>query len=369
MSPCKENDKRVVMTLDAGGTNFVFGAMCDCKPLTAEIRLPSSGNDLGKSLNTLFEGFHSIRKALNEIPQAISIAFPGPCDYVEGIVFKQKNLPAYQNGVPLKYLLEKEFKIPVFMHNDADLFAYGEAQRGLLPKVNNTLSANGTSRAYENLLGVTIGTGFGAGIVSEGRLFKGDNSSAAEVWALRNKKFPYSYTETTISAQGLVNTYKRFANISAEKNLSAGDVSEIALGNIKGNQEAALATFNEFGEVLGNALVDISTIVDGLIVIGGGLSNAYDLFIRSLINEMNSKIKTQEGIPINRLTYSMHNLENPKEYAEFCSKSEQLIQVPFSDEKISYYGVQKIGVGKSFYETSHSVAIGAYLLAVKKLNI
>ena len=87
-------------------------------------------------------------------------------------------------------MLEDKFGIPVFINNDGDLFVYGEAIAGFLPHVNGLLKKAGSPKRYNNLFGVTLGTGFGGGIVRNGELFMGDNSIAGEVWLLRNKLQP-----------------------------------------------------------------------------------------------------------------------------------------------------------------------------------
>ena len=68
------------------------------------------------------------------------------------------------------------FGIPVFINNDGDLFAYGEALGGALPEVNARPEKAGSAKRYKNLLGYTFGTGFGVGMVVNGELNRGDNS-------------------------------------------------------------------------------------------------------------------------------------------------------------------------------------------------
>ena len=71
-------DNRIVMTLDAGGTNFVFSAMQANKEIVNPINLPSHSDDLALCLETLITGFTKVKEALTETPVAISFAFPGP---------------------------------------------------------------------------------------------------------------------------------------------------------------------------------------------------------------------------------------------------------------------------------------------------
>ena len=81
-----DNDKRIVMTLDAGGTNFVFSAIQGGNPVVDEIRLDSDAHNLDLCLSNLIEGFKRVKKILPQEPDAISFAFPGPADYPNGII-------------------------------------------------------------------------------------------------------------------------------------------------------------------------------------------------------------------------------------------------------------------------------------------
>ena len=129
------NDSRIVMTLDAGGTNFVFSALQGNKAVVESFALPSHATELELSLATMIEGFRRVQAALPSAPVAISFAFPAPADYGNGIIVGPRNLPAYRD-VALGPMLEDEFGLPVFLNNDGDLFAYGEAAAGFLPYVN-----------------------------------------------------------------------------------------------------------------------------------------------------------------------------------------------------------------------------------------
>ena len=75
------NDNRIVITLDAGGTNFVFSAMQHGEFVVAPVSVPSNAHDLDRCLRTLTEGFAAVIAQLPEAPVAISFAFPGPADY------------------------------------------------------------------------------------------------------------------------------------------------------------------------------------------------------------------------------------------------------------------------------------------------
>ena len=95
------NDQRTVITLDAGGTNFVFGAMRANKFIVDPITLPSRADDLDACMATLVDGFEQVMAKLDHQPVAISFAFPGPADYANGIVggFYLPNFPSFRDGV------------------------------------------------------------------------------------------------------------------------------------------------------------------------------------------------------------------------------------------------------------------------------
>ena len=146
------HDDRIVITLDAGGTNLVFGAMRGCEYITEPIIYPSNAHDLDLCLDTMVKGFREVIDSLDEQPVAISFAFPGPADYPNGIIGGYlPNFPSFRDGVALGPFLQNEFGIPVFINNDGDLFAYGEALCGALPEVNRKLAEHGSSKRFKNL--------------------------------------------------------------------------------------------------------------------------------------------------------------------------------------------------------------------------
>lgn len=361
-------DQRTVLTLDAGGTNFVFTAIRGNREIISPLTLPSNGNDLERCIENILKGFREIADQLEEKPSAISFAFPGPTDYETGIVGKLSNLPAFKGGVPLGPILEDEFDLPVFINNDGDLFAYGEALSGFLPEVNRKLAEAGINKRYRNLIGITLGTGFGAGIVRNEELFLGDNSNAAEVWLLRNRLNPETNAEESISIRAIQRVYTREAGIASEDALSPREISEIAMGKSKGNRKASITAFEELGTVLGDALGNILTLIDGAVVIGGGISGAMHLIMPSLLREIQSKYVAYSGNSYPRLVQKVYDLTTEKGTSEFLAWPEKDIIVPGSKREIRYAPDARIPVGVSQAGTSRAVSLGAYAFALKKLD-
>jgi len=362
------NDSRIVMTLDAGGTNFCFSAVCGNATIAGPVVLSSDGDDLDKCLGNIVEGFTQIRDRCPELPAAISFAFPGPADYPNGIIGDLGNLPGFRGGIALGPMLYNLFGIPVYINNDGDLFTYGESIAGFLPYVNGLLKKSGRSKRYVNLFGVTLGTGFGGGIVSEGRLLRGDNSISGEVWLLRNRLHPEMNAEEGASIRAVRRVYAEKAGIPADAAPEPKEICEIGLGEKPGDRESALETFRQMGVVVGDAMANALTLVDGLAVIGGGIASAWPLFAASLVDELNGSYTNFEDNRYRRLAAIAFNLEDPEQREAFLEGQTSKITVPGSNKTVEYNSLQRIGIGVSKLGTSDAVSIGAYAFALHKLD-
>jgi glucokinase len=363
-----DSDSRIVMTLDAGGTSFRFSAMRGGRPVTETITLPSHGDDLPKCLASLIDGFTRVKSGCPDLPAAISFAFPGPADYPNGIIGDLGNLPGFRGGVALGPMLEEKFGIPVFINNDGDLFAYGEAIGGFLPFVNSLLDRAGSPKRYKNLFGITLGTGLGGGITRDGELYVGDNSIAGEVWLLRNKLDPRFNAEEGACIRGVRRVYAEKTGTSIEQAPDPKDLFEIANGERAGDRDAAVEGFRRLGEVAGDAIASALTLLDGLVVIGGGVSGAWPLFLPALVDELNSNYTAPDGMPFKRLASVAFNLEDPRQLETFLKGETRRIRIPDSERSLDYDPLQRVGIGMSRLGTSEAVALGAYAFAIRKLN-
>lgn len=361
-----ENDKRIVMTLDAGGTNFVFSAMMSCKEIVEPIRMPSINDDLERCLAQVETGFRMVEAALPEAPVAISFAFPGPADYKSGIIGDLPNFKCFRGGVALGPYLAAKFGIPVFINNDGNLFAYGEALAGFLPQINRQLAEAGNSRQYKNLLGITLGTGFGAGVVIDGTLLTGDNGCGGDVWLMRNKKMPYALAEESVSIRAVKRVYRNLS--SDESVLTPKDIFEIAEGTRKGNANAAVRSFEELGEVAADAIAHALDIVDGVVVISGGVSAAHKYIMPSLVSHLRDKLQMLTGDEFPCVQMAVYDYGNETELAEFLKDESKFIDIPGTDEKVQYYDTKKTCIAISELGASRAIAIGAYTYALSQID-
>jgi glucokinase len=361
-----EKDPRVVLTLDAGGTNFVFSAMQGAREVASPLRLPSHAHDRAACLAAVVEGFGRVREQA-AAPAAISFAFPGPADYPAGIIGDPNNFPSFRGGVALGPMLEDRFGVPVFINNDGDLFTHGEAIAGFLPYVNRLLAEAGSPKRFRNLFGATLGTGFGGGIVRDGQIYVGDNAAAGEVWALRNKFEPEHCAEDAVSIRAVRNEYARRAGIPPETSPEPVKIFEIAAGGRPGDREAAREAFRRLGEAAGDALAQVATLLDGLIVIGGGLSGAAPLFLPALVDEMNGRLRCGPDL-VPRTVVRAFNLEDAEGRRSFLTSEVREIEVPGSQKRLRYDPVKRVGVGLSRLGASRATAVGAYAFALDALD-
>jgi glucokinase len=360
-------DRRIVMTLDAGGTNLKFSAMRGGQLLVGPISTPSEADNLERCLAHIFGGFESVKSALPEPPVAISFAFPGPSDYPLGIIGDLLNMPGFRGGVPLGPMLEEKFGIPAFINNDGDLFVYGEAIAGFLPYVNGLLEQAGSPKRYHNLFGITIGTGLGGGIVRNGELFTGDNSIAGEAWLLRNKLDPTVNAEEGACIRAVRRVYAQQTGIALDDVPEPRVLFEIGMGQAAGDRAAAVEAFRQLGEVAGDAIAQALTLVDGLAVVGGGISGAHLLFLPALVDAMNGTYENR-GNPQRRLVQHAFNIEDPTQREAFLRGETREISVPGTSRTIKYDPLPRTAVGLSRLGTSEAVAVGACAFALSKLR-
>ena len=315
----------------------------------------------------MVNGFEQIIAKLDAKPVAISFAFPGPADYPNGIIGGYlPNFPSFRDGVALGPFLEEKFGIPVFINNDGDLFAYGEALGGMLPEINARLAEKGSSKVYKNILGYTFGTGFGMGMVIDNQLNRGNNS-CAETFCLRHKIYPDVFVEEGVAIRAIKRVYAEKSGDLNHK-FEPKDICDIAEGKIPGNKEAAIAAFEEFGEVAGDAIATAVTLTDSLVVIGGGVAGAKKYFMPALLRQLRGELKSLNGETIPRMPAKAFDLDNEEEFAEFARGEARELKVYGTERTVIYDPMKSTGVAISKLGASKAISIGAYCFALSELD-
>lgn len=362
-----KNDKRTVITLDAGGTNFVFGAMQANEFIIDPITLPSLSEDLNECLGQLVKGFTMVIERIDTKPSAISFAFPGPADYANGIIGGYlPNFPSFRDGVALGPFLSEKFGVPVYINNDGDLFAYGEALAGKLPEINRRVDDLGGKKTFKSIIGYTFGTGFGVGHVYDNVLHLGNNS-CVETFCLRHKYNQDIIVEEGVSVRGIKRVYAEMSGIN-DPSLEPKDIFDIAEGLRDGDREAAIGAFERMGRVAGDAMATATSLLDCIVVIGGGVTAAKKYIMPALLKEMRGSIHTVSGEAVQRVQPKVYDLDDENEFVQFAIGKARPIKVYGTEKYVQYDEEKRVGVAISSIGASTAISLGAYNYALSQLD-
>ena len=240
------------------------------------------------------------RKRINKIiasvwPQdgevaGIGVAIPGPVDTVRGVVQNAPNIPEF-NDWPLTKSVQETFGVPVFMENDANLAALGEWKFG-------------AGRGYDFIIYLTISTGIGSGMVLDGKLFTGAHGFAGELGHLMvEPDGPVcscgvrGHIEALASGTAISRWVAEQIRNGADSRIPYDPDSDepipgqaIAAAAHQGD-ELGLRAYRRAGAYLGRALADmLHTFNPEIIILGGGVSQSYDLFANELHQNLRAHI-------------------------------------------------------------------------------
>lgn len=235
--------------VDLGGTKIKVGIANGGLILNQSTALLYQKESLTSTLSQLIE---LIRPHISKTISKIGIGVPSVVDTENGIVYNVTNIPSWEK-VALKDILEDEFNLPTFINNDVNCFMLGE-------------HLFGQAKGFSSAVGLTIGTGLGAGVIIDNKLFKGHNCGAGEVGLVKYLEKNYEYY---------------IGNSFFERNYGFDALT--AYQAAQKEDLVAISAFSEFGKHLGAAIQTIMYVYDPeIIVLGGSISNAYSFFEKSL---------------------------------------------------------------------------------------
>ncbi|MFT2008492.1 ROK family protein [Pontibacter sp. 13R65] len=234
--------KQKLIGIDIGGTKMHIGVVQD-ECILDEIRLETSAHAPKEQI--LAELAENIEKLLDQDVASIGIGVPGLVDEPNGIVLNVQNIPSWRE-VHLKQFLESRLGKPVFITNDANSFVLGE-------------KIYGKAKEFSNVVGITLGTGFGAGIILNNRLYTGTLSSAGEFGGI-------PYLDQTIEDYCSGKFFMKQYGIPGHK-------MQVLARN---GDTKALEAFAQFGRHLGDAIkIILYAISPEAIFLGGSASSGY----------------------------------------------------------------------------------------------
>ena len=223
--------------------------------------------------------------------EGIGVALAGFIVMETGVVLSSANIPPFEN-FPARDIFQERLKVPVILENDANAAALGEKWMG-------------AGRDVNDLVLITLGTGIGGGIISDGKIMHGYLGIAGELGhvtvdptgnpcACGNTGCLEKHASATA-----ISTNARFLNLG--DNLTSEDVYKLAIG---GNQDAK-RIFEYMGRALGIGLATFVEIFNfPLYLLSGGPMAAWDLFAPAMFDEVgkrsftfrNSKTRIEKAI-------------------------------------------------------------------------
>lgn len=268
----------VALAFDLGGTELRAALVADGGTVLAFASVPTLAKDgpdaVLDQISMLAGKIHYAVPHLR--PVGVGIGAPGPLDPVAGILTAPPTLSGWHE-VPLARILEERFNLPVRLENDANAAALGEWRFG-------------AGRGAASLVFVTVSTGIGGGVISDGRIFHGRRGLAGEIGHMTiasesERCFCGAIGCFEAVASGTVlgrraTKLTRHGDGSVMRMLSAnGDVTgRHVVEAARDGDAAALALIAEEARWLGIGFTNLLHLYSpDMIVMGGGVSNGYDL--------------------------------------------------------------------------------------------
>jgi glucokinase len=272
--------------IDFGGTSVKLGVCRGSELLVTDDPIPTA-NFAGPAA-LIGEMAVRVEKLQKQYPAicAIGVGVPGLVDFERGFVHELTNVPGWKH-VPLKAILSEKTGLPVLVENDANAMTYAEFRYG-------------AAAGLQNVIGLTMGTGIGGGVVLNGRMHRGSSCAAGEIGQMSihfdGKPGHYgnlgALEKYTGNHQIAEHAVQRYAEAGIEKDIADCTPKMIAIAAQSGD-DIARQIWGEVADWLGTALASIAWLLNpDAFVIGGGVAQAGDLIFDPLKRKVQSMLST-----------------------------------------------------------------------------
>lgn len=270
--------------LDIGGTKCAISTgrcTADGIIILSREEFPTAGLSWREVLDAFAARIESrLAAADRPVLDAIGISCGGPLDSARGVILSPPNLPGWDN-VPVVAFFRDRFGVPVSLQNDANACALAEYRFG-------------AGRGTRNMVFMTFGTGLGAGLIIDGRLYSGTNDNAGEIGHIRlAPSGPLGYNKEG-SAEGFCSGagLARLAKIRKGLDLTAKEI----FARVRAGDPDCTEVFRESAEKLATILAfTIDILNPEVIALGGVFMRNADLFMPVI-----EPILAREALPLAR---------------------------------------------------------------------
>ncbi len=267
----KESRKGYVIAIDIGGTKIAAGVVDPAAQIMYHDEVPTLAQEGGPAI--LKRVGNAVERALQAHPdaKAIGISTGGNVDATGRIIYSVGFMPGW-TGTPLGAEIEKRFGLPTLVENDGQAATVGEALYG-------------AGRGYHTVLGLTVGTGVGGGLVVNGKVYSGSRGTAMMLGHISVERDGRPCTcglrgclESYVSGSALLADYN--ARVPKDQQVTSG--KSVAEAAQRGDQQA-VAAVETIGSWLGYGLgIALNLLDPSVVVIGGGVTQIGDLFLNSV---------------------------------------------------------------------------------------
>lgn len=257
--------QNIIVGVDVGGTNVKLGLINTRGHVVARSRFATKSY-ISKPAHLMAAMAAAIKDLLgkNQLQlkdvQGVGIGLPGLVDPKSGLVIFLPNIPGWKN-IPLARQLRQKLKVPIFLDNDVNVITLGEWRFG-------------AGIGSDHMIGMTLGTGVGAGLIVNGLLYRGPGFAAGELGHVPvNLKGPNCNCPSFACLEAYVGNKRlerQASQILGRKNIALEEVFIMA----KQGNKKAIKFWDDAGQIIGSVLVGVVNLLNPTkIVIGGGVSN------------------------------------------------------------------------------------------------
>ena len=188
-----------------------------------------------------------------------------------------------------------------------------------------------------------------------------------ETFCLKHKYMPDVMVEEGVAVRAVKRVYAQLSGIT-DPTLEPKDIFDIAEGKRPGDSDAARRSFAMMGEVAGDAMATAVTLIDGLIVIGGGITAAAKYIMPSLLEQLRGRLFSLDGGILDRVQMKVYDLDDEEQFARFAHGESRSLKVYGSDREVVYDPQKRIGVMVSKIGASTAISLGAYAFALNEID-